>query len=139
MEIDVAAAALPYVSAAAGAYGSAVWQRVQEHAIEKASDSTVSTGRKILNTILRRQSEPTEEVRAAVQDLAEFHDDPDGEAALRFRLRKLFSDDPELAQEIAKIIASQQGSGITASGDRAVASHTISGIVITGDHGEVQR
>ena len=71
-------------------------------------------------------------------DVAEDPADEDRLAALRLQIRKAVAADAELAAELSQMLASA-GVTITASGERSVASQTISGVVITGDDGQVTR
>lgn len=130
---SLAGAVVPYVAAAAGAYGAGVVARVQE----VAADATVGLGGRLLRRLLgREESAPL--VEAAVLDVAEDPADEDRLAALRWQIRKAVAADPRLAAELSEMLASA-GVTITASGERSVAGHTISGVVITGDGGQVTR
>ncbi|GIJ81464.1 hypothetical protein [Micromonospora phaseoli] len=135
MDVDIAAAALPYLTAAVGAYGGAVLQRVQATTAEVAADSTVAVGRRIIERLTKRPERATD-VESAIEDLADDPHDPDASAALRLQLRKLFAADPEFAAEISQVIG-VPGAAFTASGERAVSAQEISGVVITGDSAHV--
>ncbi len=129
----VAAAVVPYVSAAVGAYGAAVVERVQE----AAADSTVGLGGRVLQRLLgRRQSAAG--VQEAVTDLAEDVTDEDRVAALRLQIRKALGADPQLAAEVRGLLA-EAGVSVTASGDRSIAAQTISGVAVTGDGAQITR
>jgi hypothetical protein len=119
----------PYVTAAIGAYGTAVLTRAEE----AAADATVSLGQRILLRITGRGPRP--EVEGAVEDLAESPDDEDARAALRMQIKKALREDPELAADIAGLLplATARNVRIKASGPRSVAAHTIRGNVTTGD------
>ncbi len=68
-----------------------------------AADATVSLGRRILAKILHRtpQRAPLE---TAVTDLAADGQDPDAVAALRLRLRKILTQNPQLIAELAEML-----------------------------------
>lgn len=90
----------PYVTAAVSAYGAAVLARAQED----AADATVGWGRRILQRIFGIQSEED----AAPDVVAELADDPENtdlQAALRVQIRKLLTADPQLAAEVAQMVA----------------------------------
>jgi hypothetical protein len=128
---ELANAVVPYVSAAAGAYGSAVLTKLQE----QSADATVRTGGSLLRRLLRReQSAPA--LEAAVLDLAEDVDDPDRQGALRLQVRKLLTEDEELRTEVAGLLKAAEPA-VTASGPRSVATGTITGSVVsTGDNAQ---
>jgi hypothetical protein len=89
MDGDLAAAVVPYVAAAAGAYGAAVIERVQNAAADATVDTTVGLGRRLLGRILRKE-ESAAPVAAAVSDLAQDPEDDDRVAAMRLQIRKLW-------------------------------------------------
>jgi hypothetical protein len=128
---QVVSEATPYVVAAASAYGGAVLAKVQQ----EAADATVGVGRRLAQKIfgVRGEDEPIPE---ALADVIDDPADPDNVAALRKAIRKLLSADEELAAEVAAEVA---GVRIGASGERSVAAHTISGVVVTGDNAQIQR
>lgn len=136
MDIEVtavAAAVVPYVAAAAGAYGAAVVDRVQD----AAADATVGVGGRLLRRLLGRE-ESAPAVTAAVVDLAEDPEDEDRLAAVRLQIRKALAADPELAADVARMLQ-VAGVTVTASGERSIAAQTISGVAITGDNAQVTR
>jgi len=129
----VAAAVVPYLTAAAGAYGAAVLSRIHD----SAADTTVGFGSRLLRRLLQREdSAPA--LESAVLDLAEDPADNDRQAALRLQIRKILAADEELAADVSGMINGAEIT-ITASGDRAVAGQHISGVVITGDITETAR
>lgn len=129
----LAASALPYIAAAVHTYGAGVMQRLQE----AAADATVGAGGRILQLLLSRHRP---EIEGAVVDLADDTADEDRIAALRLQVRKVLAADPELAAAVAEEVGAATGStAITASGQRSVAAHTISGTVVTGDDAAVGR
>ncbi|WP_182872869.1 hypothetical protein [Microbispora sp. H10670] len=122
----------PYVTAAIGAYGGAVLSKAQE----EAADTTVSWGRRLLQRIfgVRAEGEPLPEVLA---EIVEDPDDADLQAALRVQIRRILAQDPTMTAEVHKLLSQIPPTGttirITASGERSVAAHTITGGVHTGD------
>jgi hypothetical protein len=123
----IAAAAVPYVAAAAGAYGAAVVARVRE----VAADATVGLGGRLLHRLLMR-AESAPAVEAAVLELAEDPADEDRLAALRLQIRKVLAADAELAADVAGMLL-RAGGPVVASGTRSVAMRDNAGIVQTGD------
>src|SRR5690349_8692742 len=108
---------VPYVAAVAGAYGSAVLERVRDAAADATAEATVGAGRRLLRRILGRE-ESAAVVGAAVQDLAANPNDEDRIAALRLQLRKVFAADPELRAELQTMLPAE---AVTATGPRSVA------------------
>ena len=133
VDADIAAQVVPYIVAAAGAYGTAVVQRVQDSAADSTADATVGLGRRVLRRILRREQTDTA-MAAAVEDLADDPTDVDRVAAIRVQLRKALAADPDLAAEIAGMLR-QAGPNLIASGNRSAAVGHNTGIVQTGDNG----
>ena len=131
---ELANAVVPYVTAAAGAYGSAVLTKLQE----QSADATVRTGGSLLRRLLRpEKSAPA--LEAAVLDLAEDTEDPDRQGALRLQIRKVLAEDDDLRAEISDVLKSA-GATVTASGDRSVAVNTATdSIISTGDNTENTR
>ncbi|MEU4768013.1 hypothetical protein AB0H12_32660 [Actinosynnema sp. NPDC023794] len=129
---ELANAVVPYVTAAAGAYGSAVLTKLQE----QSADATVRTGGSLLRRLLgKEQSAPA--LEAAVLDLAEDTEDPDRQGALRLQIRKLLAEDEELRAEISDVLKGA-GATVTASGTRAVAAEAITdSVVSTGDDAQI--
>jgi len=104
--------------------GSAAWERA-----------------KGLWSRLRPQIEAKPTAQEAVTDAAAAPHDEDAQAALRLQLKKLFTENEELAREIGQQWAAAQAAGVTiiASGERSVAAQNITGsTIITGDHKTVQ-
>ncbi|MFF0393435.1 hypothetical protein ACFYS8_32765 [Kitasatospora sp. NPDC004615] len=119
---------VPAVSAAAGVYGAGILTRAED----EAADATVRLGHRLLNRILSRNPRP-ESVVDAVTDLAEAAEDPDTVAVLRRQLRRLLTEDPELARELAALLPAADAT-VQASGERSIAvGGSVSGIVSTGD------
>ncbi len=129
----LAAQAMPYLTAAASAYGGAVLAQVRDDAAE----ATVGLGRRLAQRIFgtRRGGEPLPEPLA---DLISDSDDEDAVAAMRLAVRKAIAADPQLRADIASLLA-ESSVTITASGDRSVAAQHISGTVVTGDNADIVR
>jgi hypothetical protein len=132
IDAELAGAVVPYVAAAAGAYGASVVERVRDTAADATADATVGLGRRLLRRILGRE-ESAEQVSDAVQDLAADPADPDRVAALRLQVRKVLAADPELAGEVAQMLE-RAGGTVTAAGDGAVAVNHNPGIIQTGQN-----
>lgn len=127
----VVALLMPYVSAAVGAYGSAVLTKAQD----VAADETVGLGRRLLQRIWQRP-ESQAELESAVSDRVQAPDDDDSLAALRLQIRKALAADPALAKELADMLgpaAAPAAMTVSAVGERAVAAGTNTGIIQTGD------
>lgn len=112
----LAADVVPYVSAAAAAYGGAVLARVRDD----AADATVGLGRRLLQRIFgtRRDDEPLPE---PVADLVADPADEDAVAALRLAVRKALAADTGLQGEVRDMLGQ---AGVIISGN---VSNTISG------------
>lgn len=131
MSADLVPLLGPYVTAAVGAYGTAVLARGQD----AAADATVGLGRRILQRIFGiRAAEEAPEV------LAELADDPydeDLQAVLRVHIRKALAADEELSREIRAMLAdapaAETGVSVNAIGKRSIAAQTILGNAATGD------
>ncbi|MGK5532360.1 hypothetical protein [Streptomyces sp. URMC 129] len=130
----------PYVTAAIGAYGTAVLTRVGED----NADVGLSFGRRVLRRLTGRadsdggEEEPTADQDALVRtvgELARVPDDRDVQGMLRVQIRRLLTDHPDLAAEIAGWPRPQAPGPvtITASGPGSVALHTNYGTIHTGD------
>lgn len=130
MDVDaaaLAAAAVPHVMAAIGAYGSAVASQVEE----ASATATVNLGGRLLRRVLGRQ-ESAVAVQQAVDEVAELPEDADRVAVLRAELRRALQADAGLAADVAGLL-SEAGVTVSASGVRSVAMRDNSGIVQTGD------
>jgi hypothetical protein len=132
LDVDLAGTVVPYVVAAAGAYGAAVVERIRDDAADTTANATVTLGQRILRRIMGREQGGARPVVEAVQDLAIDATDSDAVAALRLQLRKLLAADPALASELAQILT-HSGVTVTASGKGAVAMQHNTGIVQTGN------
>jgi len=78
----------------------------------------------------------------AVQEVAAHPQDEDAQAALRLQLRRLLSEDPALADEVARWLATDRppASVVVASGDRSVAigGNASGATIITGDRNRLE-
>jgi hypothetical protein len=130
MDVDaaaLAAAAVPHVLAAIGAYGAAVASKVEE----ATASATVNLGGRLLRRMLGRK-ESAAAVQQAVDEVAELPGDADRVAVLRAELRRALQADAGLAADVARLLG-EAGISVTASGPRSVAMRDNAGIVQTGD------
>jgi hypothetical protein len=104
---EVVGQVVPYVTAAAGAYGGAVLERVREQAADATATATVGLGSRILRLLLGRSSNQPA-LEGAVMDVAEDPNDADSVAQLRVQLRKALQADPELLEELAALLPEAQ-------------------------------
>lgn len=100
---ELAGTVVPFLSAAAGAYGSAVVSKATEQGTAAAADATVGVGRRLLERLL--SSRRSAQVGAAVTDLAENPADEAFTAAVFAQVRRALAEDGELAAEIAAMVA----------------------------------
>lgn len=129
----VANEALPYMTAAITAYGTAVVTKTTD----TVADATVSLGRRIVQRLWHR-AEGRADLERAIGDLAEAPDDADFQAVLRVQLKRALRADPELAADLAQLLPAG-GTSFTASGAGSVAVQTNSGIISTGDDTTIQQ
>jgi hypothetical protein len=107
MDVDIvrtASEVLPYLAAAARAYGGAIVGRVADQSEDAAADATVRLGRRLLRRFVGTPH--GDQVAVAVTDLANHPDDADFAAAVRVQLRKALAADGELARQVAELVAS---------------------------------
>jgi hypothetical protein len=130
VDADLAGAVLPYLSAVAAAYGTAVLDKVRDEAVDATAEATVGAGRRMLRWILRRP-QVAGPVADAVQKVADNPADTDRVAVLRVVLRDALAADPQLAANLAALVG--QAPPILAAGPRSVAVRDNTGIVQTGD------
>jgi hypothetical protein len=119
---------VPFMSAAAAAYGGAVLAKVRDD----TADVTVALGRRLLQRVFGARGEgqgPPE----PVLDLVAYPEDGDALAALRLAVRKALEADPRLAADVQALL-SGTGITVTASGERSIAAQEIPGIAATGDN-----
>jgi hypothetical protein len=134
--LTVANEIAPYVTAAVGAYGTAVLTR----ATDASADATVSLGQRILQRIRGTQQDPAELDRLdrAVAEAAEAPEDEDFQAMLRVQIKRALLANAELTADIARLL-SQSPVSLTASGDGSVAVQYNSGVISTGSNAQIQR
>jgi hypothetical protein len=123
----------PYATAAVGAYGSAVLVKVRD----EAADATVGLGRRILRRIFGTRS--LGDLPQAVADLAADPSDPDLQAALRVEIRRILATDSALVSEVRRMLDGASAITVTASGERSIAAHVITGTASTGDNATIER
>lgn len=126
----------PHLVAALKAYGSGVLTRTEN----AAADQTANLGRRILQAVWRRRGEQEQAaLEQAVGEAAEEPQDADAVAALRQQIKRALREDEELRRELADLFSQAPQSSVVASGERAIASGTNSGVQITGDNAQVTR
>lgn len=128
----------PYLTAAVVAYGTGVLTRAESAAVE----ATANIGRRMLQAVWHRRDEQGRaELESAVADAAEEPSDEDAAAALRQQIKRALREDAELLRELAGLLPSGGGGGVTvtASGTRAIAAGGNIGVAITGDGHDVPR
>ncbi|MER8027930.1 hypothetical protein ABTZ78_02990 [Streptomyces bauhiniae] len=91
---------VPYVTAAAGAYGVAVLARTQD----EAADATVVLGRRLAQRIFGVRA-AEEELPESLADVVEEPGDSDSVAALRKTVRRALLADEELASDVRALLA----------------------------------
>ncbi|WP_371632985.1 hypothetical protein OG693_18050 [Streptomyces sp. NBC_01259] len=122
----------PYLSTAVTAYGVSVLTRAEDAAV----DATANLGQRILQAVWRRRGEQGRtDLEAAVHDVAEDPEDGDAAAALRQQIKRALREDAALREELARMLpaAGAESVNVTASGERAIAAHTIR-TAVTGDN-----
>lgn len=91
---------------------------------------------------LKPKVEAKPEALEAAQDIAQYPDDQDAQAALRRQFRKLLTEDQSLAEEVSRWLEQGKAAGITvtASGERSVAigGDVKGSTIITGDRNKVK-
>lgn len=93
---------VPYVSAAAAAYGGAVAQKVTDSASDATANVTVGLGRRLLRRLFA--SGRGDQVRAAVVEVGEQPGDEASVAVLRAQVLKALSQEPGLVQEVSDML-----------------------------------
>ncbi|MFE4952761.1 hypothetical protein ACFRCW_01295 [Streptomyces sp. NPDC056653] len=134
--LTVAGEIAPYVTAAVGAYGTAVLTR----AADASADATVTLGQRILQRIRGSQegAEGSDRFDRAVAEAAEAPGDEDFQAMLRVQIKRALLADAELTADITRLL-SQSPVSFTASGDGSVAVQHNSGVISTGSNAQIQR
>lgn len=98
--VQLAADVTPYVTAAAGAYGGAVLTKAKD----KAADTTVDLGRRVLQKIFGHR-EPGEQLPEALADVIADPADADNQAALRKAIRKALEAHESVATDVRSMLA----------------------------------
>ncbi|WP_449065413.1 hypothetical protein [Planomonospora algeriensis] len=125
--------AIPYVSAAAAAYGGAVLARTQE----QAADATVAWGQRLLQRLFSTATTEAE-TPEVVADLVAAPEDPDVQAAMRLAIRKVLAADAQLAAEITDMLG-QARAAVSAGGNVVQTGEVSGGRVYGGDHVDFSR
>ena len=132
--VAILAPFLPYLVAAG--------QKVADGAVKELEGKAGQVAQALWERLNPRvEAKPA--AQEAVQDVAASPDDQDAQASLRVQVRKLLSDEPALAEELARVLEEHQQTGaitnVTASGDRSVAlGRDVQGsTIITGDRSRV--
>ncbi|MDH6143423.1 MULTISPECIES: hypothetical protein [Kitasatospora] len=133
--VQVVEQAGPYVTAALGAYGSAVLTRAEN----AAADATANVGRRLLRAVWhRRDAQGQAELETAVRKAADEPGNADAAGALRQQIRRALRDDAALLREVMAAMPAPRGD-VTASGERSVAAGGSIGTAITGDNSHVEK
>ncbi|MDH6113431.1 hypothetical protein P3T36_001690 [Kitasatospora sp. MAP12-15] len=133
--VQLAEQAGPYLSAAASAYGTAVFTRAQD----AAADATANLGQRILQAVWRRRGRPDQAALAvAVGDAKAEPGSVEAAAYLRLQIERALREDDGLRAEIVAMLPSVPQVTVTATGERGIAAHQI-GTVINGDNNSIQR
>jgi hypothetical protein len=105
---ELVTTATPLVSAAVGAYGTAVLAKVRDD----AADATVGAGRRVLQRVFgrRRDGDPLPQPLAV---LAADPGDPDALGAVRLAIRQALLADAAMLEEVKQILASAPGTPVT--------------------------
>ncbi|MET7424532.1 RIP homotypic interaction motif-containing protein [Dactylosporangium sp. NPDC005555] len=118
---EVTSAVVPFVSAAVGAYGTAVVQRVVDQAGDATADATVGVGRRVLRRLFL--SGRGAQIEDAVADLGTAPADEDLADLVRAQISAALARDPELAAEIAGMLPDRPGVTIVNSRGVQVGDH----------------
>ncbi len=112
--------ATPYLTAAAGAYGTAVLVKAQD----QAADATVGLGRRLLQRVFG-QKKPNEPLPASLGAFVAAPADPDVLGAVRLAIRQSLEADTAMLAEFRQLLAGAPASTVTqhinAAGDAFVA------------------
>ena len=113
---------MPFVTAAAGAYGGAVVQKVSDAAADVGAEVTVGMGRRLLRRLF--VSGRGEQVQAAVVGLAETPEDEASVSVVRAQVLKALSQEPQLVADLAQLLGEAEVGGdrytVTVSGGQGV-------------------
>jgi hypothetical protein len=95
--------ATPCLTAALGAYGTAVLTKARD----EAADATVSRGRRVLQRVFGRKG-VGESLPVPLAEAVSAPDDADALAALRWAIRRELEADAEMLADVREILASSQ-------------------------------
>jgi hypothetical protein len=113
---------MPFVTAAAGAYGGAVVQKVSDAAADVGADATVGLGRRLLRRLFA--SGRSEQVQAAVVELAEAPQDEASVSLVRAQVLKALTAEPQLMTDLTQLLGEARVGGdrytVTVSGSQGV-------------------
>ncbi|MFD0585822.1 hypothetical protein [Dactylosporangium darangshiense] len=110
---------LPYLSGVAGAYGSAVVQRVSNGAADATADATLGAGRQFPRRLFG--SSRASQVQSAVVDLAGQPDDEGLADVLRAQVRAALAADASLLADVVPLLGAVGGNfTVTVSGSQGV-------------------
>ncbi|WP_326824255.1 hypothetical protein [Streptosporangium sp. NBC_01756] len=123
--IELANQAMPYVTAAIGAYGLAVLTKTQD----LVADESVNLGRRLLQRFING-AQNKKRIEAAVEDVTDTPDDEDSHAALRGQLKRALAADPDLLKDIAEMLRNA-GGAVIAGNER---SQIVNANLIGGDN-----
>jgi len=128
----VLAPALPYLLRTGDHLASQAAERLGEHTWNLAT----RLWERLADAVRGRPA--AEEV---FEDVAANPQDADARAALAYQVRKLAQEDPDLATALEQLIADAEQGGVTAAGDRSVATSggVSDSVIVTGDNVDVDR
>jgi hypothetical protein len=128
----VLAPALPYLLRTGDQLASQAADRLGEHTWNLAT----RLWERLADAVRGRPA-----AQEVIQDVAANPQDADARAALAYQVRKLVQEDPELGAALEQLIAQAEHGGVTAAGDRSVATSggVRDSVFITGDNADVQR
>lgn len=120
----------PFVSAAVGAYGTAVLTQ----ATDLSAASTVSLGQRVLQRLWNRE-EGRDPLQRAVDGVVAEPEDEDAQAALRQEIKRALREDAALLEDVRAMLgeAPVVQENYRAVGERSVAVRENHGSISTGD------
>jgi hypothetical protein len=118
-------------------------QAALESAAERGGDAAVQYAQRVWERLRGRVAERPDAVKAA-EKLADKPDSGLRRKALSKQLEALLADDPQLAEELAALLAEARDAGVTivtASGDRSFASagDVSNNVIVMGDDVSVEQ
>ncbi|MEU7673520.1 hypothetical protein AB0C42_01730 [Micromonospora taraxaci] len=99
---EVASTVVPYLSAAAGAYGAAVVQRVNDGAADATANATLDLGRRLARRLFG--SSRGDQVRAALVELAERPHDDGSVDLVREQVQAALAVDAALLTDVVQLL-----------------------------------